>query len=63
MEPAELNTERLLLRPFRLDDVDDVLAYASNPEWARFLPPVPLDYTRRHAGSRPVKWCKSTSSC
>ena len=49
MEPAELNTERLLLRPFRIDDVDDVLAYAADPEWARFLPPVPLDYTRRHA--------------
>ena len=44
----ELRTERLLLRPFRSGDVDDVLAYASNPEWSRYLP-VPDPYTRRHA--------------
>ena len=36
--PTELTTERLLLRPFRLSDVDDVLAYASDPEWAAFYP-------------------------
>ena len=34
----ELKTERLLLRPFRLSDIDDVLAYASDPEWAAFYP-------------------------
>ena len=44
----ELRTERLLLRPFRSSDVDDVLGYASNPEWARYLP-VPVPYTRRDA--------------
>ncbi len=44
----ELRTERLLLRPFRSGDVDDVFAYASNPDWARYLP-VPDPYTRRHA--------------
>ncbi len=35
-EPTELNTERLLLRPFRLSDIDDVLAYTSDPEWPAF---------------------------
>ncbi|MCY3647811.1 MAG: GNAT family N-acetyltransferase [Chloroflexi bacterium] len=44
----ELRTERLLLRPFRSGDVDDVFAYASNPEWSRYLP-VPDPYTRRDA--------------
>ena len=45
---TELRTERLLLRPFKLEDVDDVLAYASDPEWARFLP-LSQPYTRRDA--------------
>lgn len=44
----ELRTERLLLRPFHSGDVDDVFAYASNPEWSRYLP-VPDPYTRRDA--------------
>ena len=35
-EPAELRTERLRLRPFSLSDVDDVLEYGSDPEWAAF---------------------------
>ena len=30
MEPTELRTKRLLLRPWRLSDVDDVFAYASD---------------------------------
>ncbi len=47
-EPVELRTERLVLRPFRLDDVEDVFAYASDPEWARYLP-VPQPYARQHA--------------
>ena len=34
--PTELTTERLLLRSFRMSDIDDVLAYASDPEWAEF---------------------------
>ena len=37
-KPIELRTERLLLRPFRLSDIDDVLEYASNPEWATYYP-------------------------
>ena len=44
--PTELTTDRLLLRPFRMSDVDDVLAYASDPRWAEF----PLHpYDRGHA--------------
>ena len=35
---VELRTDRLLLRPFRLEDVDDVFEYARDPEWTRFLP-------------------------
>jgi [ribosomal protein S5]-alanine N-acetyltransferase len=37
MGPTVLRTERLLLRPFRLADVDDVLLYACDAEWSRFL--------------------------
>ena len=47
-DPTELDTERLLLRQFRLKDVDDVFAYAKDPEWARYLPQ-PQPYVRRHA--------------
>ena len=36
IKPTELKTERLLLRPFSLSDIDDVLEYASDPEWAAF---------------------------
>ena len=48
-ERIELTTERLLLRPFRLEDVDDAFAVASDSEWARYLPDVPQPYTRRDA--------------
>ena len=48
-ESTELRTERLLLRPFRLSDIDDVLEYASDPEWARYLPREPQPYTREAA--------------
>ena len=46
--PVELRTARLLLRPFELTDVDDVWAYASDPEVARFRP-LPDPYTRNNA--------------
>ena len=46
--PKEIRTERLVLRPFRLSDVDDVYEYAQDPEWARFLP-VPQPYLRSDA--------------
>ncbi len=45
---VELTTERLLLRPFAVSDVDDVLAYASDPELARFLD-LPQPYTHDDA--------------
>jgi len=47
---VELRTERLLLRPFTPDDVDDVLVYINDQEWAEYLiniPPQP--YTRKDA--------------
>ena len=47
--PPELRTKRLLLRPFRREDVDEVFAYATDPEWARYNEPVPQPYTHRHA--------------
>jgi len=36
-ERIELRTKRLLLRPPEVGDVDDVMAYASDPEVARYL--------------------------
>ncbi len=47
--PLEIRTERLRLRPWRMDDVEDVLAYATDPEWARYSPSVPQPYERMHA--------------
>lgn len=44
--PDEIVTPRLLLRPYRWQDLDDVLAYACDEPWARYLP-VPWPYTRR----------------
>ena len=49
-QTVELKTKRLLLRPFTMDDVDDVLEYGSDQEWASYqvnIPPVP--YTREVA--------------
>ena len=48
VEPVTLRTGRLSLRPFQLTDVDDVYAYARDPEWGRHLP-VPNPYEHRHA--------------
>lgn len=47
--PDEIETDRLVLRPWRLDDVDAVLAYAQDPEWSRFLRALPRPYTRDDA--------------
>ncbi len=47
--PTEIRTERLLLRPWHLDDVDDVFSYAKDPEWSRFLRMLPVPYTREDA--------------
>ena len=46
--PESIQTPRLLLRPFRFDDSDDIYAYASDPEWGRFLAHG-QPYERRHA--------------
>lgn len=46
--PEAIETERLLLRPWRLEDVEDAFRYASNEEWERFLP-LPHPYTRKDA--------------
>ncbi len=47
--PLEIRTNRLLLKAWNLDDADDVPAYATDPEWARYLPPVPQPYEPHHA--------------
>ena len=51
MKRIEIKTERLLLRSYRLEDVDDVFAYARDPEWSRYLErlPYPEPYIREHA--------------
>ena len=49
-EIVDLRTERLLLRPFRLEDVDDIYAYAKDSEYARYATlRYPRPYTRRSA--------------
>lgn len=47
--PDVIRTGRLELRPWRLGDVDDVFAYARDPEWSRFLRMLPRPYTRADA--------------
>lgn len=47
---TELKTERLLLRPYRSGDTDDLFEYRSaDEEWVRYLPHVPQPYTRQAA--------------
>lgn len=46
--PTTFETARLMLRPFQAKDVDQVVAYASDAEWARYLPD-PQPYERHHA--------------
>ena len=48
MLPNIIETERLRLRPFNLQDVEDVFSYATDVQWARYLP-VPQPYTRKNA--------------
>ena len=47
--PEVIETARLVLRPFGLADVDDVLDYAQDPEWSRYLRNLPRPYMREHA--------------
>lgn len=44
--PEEITTPRLRLRPYRWQDLDDVMLYATDADWARYLP-VPWPYSRR----------------
>jgi RimJ/RimL family protein N-acetyltransferase len=48
MLPNIIETARLRLRPIGLHDVEAVLSYATDLEWARYLP-VPQPYLREHA--------------
>ena len=48
MLPTTLRTERLLLRPWCWRDVSDVVAYANDVEWARYLP-IPQPYGEEDA--------------
>ena len=48
MLPKTINVAPLILRPYRLADVDAVFAFASDPEWTRYLP-VPQPYTHSDA--------------
>ena len=47
MIPRTINTVRLVLRPWRFEDLPDLLSYATDEEWARFLP-VPQPYEESH---------------
>src|SRR3954463_9253349 len=49
MRGTILRTERLLLRPFKEDDVDAALTYRDGAEFARFLPHIPQPFTRADA--------------
>jgi len=48
-EAPQICTERLLLRPFQVGDVDDAEAYRNDVEFARFLPHIPQPFTRGDA--------------
>lgn len=43
-----IETKRLVLRPYRFEDVEDVMSYATDEEWSRYLP-VPRPYSPRDA--------------
>jgi RimJ/RimL family protein N-acetyltransferase len=44
---SELQTKRLVLRPFTSGDAADALAYRNDEEFARFLTHIPLPFTRQ----------------
>lgn len=49
MLPAELVTERLVLRRFRADDVDAALAFRDDARYSLYLPHIPRPFTRADA--------------
>ena len=48
MIPDRIQTERLMLRPWVFEDLGDVLLYATDEEWGRFLP-LPQPYGEEDA--------------
>ena len=47
---VQLRTERLLLSPFTMDDVEDVLEHIDGPEWG------PTDIEEENSGSTNDGW-------
>lgn len=45
----QIRTERLLLRPFQIGDVEAAQSYRNDIEFARFLPHIPQPFTREDA--------------
>ncbi|MEM9189413.1 MAG: GNAT family N-acetyltransferase [Myxococcota bacterium] len=45
----EIQTPRLLLRGFRLTDVEDALAYRNDSEFSLYLPHIPFPFTQADA--------------
>lgn len=46
--PDRLATGRVILRPFRRSDAEDLFAYANDQEWSRYITP-PYPYQRDYA--------------
>jgi|GEM_PF-1272256 len=42
--PTSLKTKRLILRPFKESDIQDIMEYAAQEAWYKYLP-VPVPYT------------------
>ena len=45
VQPTEIVTARLTLRPFRESDAPDVFEYASDPAFRKYAPYIPSDYS------------------
>ena len=43
-----VNSDRLVLRPYRYGDADDLFSYANDEEWSRYITP-PYPYRRDYA--------------
>lgn len=46
--PETIQTARLLLRPYRWDDINDLMDFATNENWSRYTRP-PYPYDRENA--------------
>lgn len=57
MAPVEIHTNRLVLRPLRDSDLEDVLAQRAHPDVCRFIgAPMARDDVRRHIEARRNSW-------